>query len=186
MLTLKEQEAKYWTYNDYLQLDDETRYEVGNGKLIMTPSPNLNHQRICRELEFVLCRFIKENNLGEVFFAPTDVVLDSANIVQPDIVVVMNNNKDILQEKAIFGVPDLVVEILSPTSYSRDRKEKHQLYERFQIPEYWIVDPDNQSILVYALENQKYQLLMSGSNKEMVESNVLGGFKVKVKNIFAG
>lgn len=98
----------------------------------------------------------------------------------------MNTHKDILQKKAIFGIPDLVIEILSPTSYSRDRIEKHQLYERFQVPEYWIVDPDIQSIQVYVLENQKCQILMARSNEEMVESDVLRGFKVKVKNIFAG
>lgn len=181
METVKEK--KRWTYNDYLLLDDNVRYEIIQGDLLMIPAPNLAHQRISRELGFALCQYLKDKELGEIFYAPIDVVFDSENILQPDIVVVLRDNEEILKEKAIVGAPDVVIEIISPTSITRDRNEKHKLYEKFGVPEYWLVDPGNKSIEVYTLEGNEFQLFSFAAETGSIKSKVINGFEIEILEI---
>ena len=176
-------ERKHWTYGDYLLLDDNVRCEITQGDLVMTPSPNLIHQRISRELEFALWQYIKNRELGEIYYAPVDVVFDNENILQPDIVVVLKDNEEILKEKAIVGTPDVIMEIISPTSITRDRNEKHKLYEKFRVPEYWLVDPRNKSIEVYTLENDEFQLFSFAAETGPIKSKVINGFEIDVAEI---
>ena len=95
-------EKKKHTYEDYLKTPEDKRYELVNGELIMTPSPTPNHQRISGKLEFVVRKFVTENNLGEVFDAPCDVYLDDENVVQPDILFVSKDRLDIIGEKNVM------------------------------------------------------------------------------------
>ncbi|MBI4328052.1 MAG: Uma2 family endonuclease, partial [Chloroflexi bacterium] len=121
MAAVLEKQAKRWTYEEYYQLDDDQRYEIIDGNLLMAPAPDTWHQDWSRELFHILDRHVRAHKLGKVFFAPLDVVLDSENTVQPDLVFIAAANAGIIQRRAIFGVPDLLVEIVSPSSVRRDR-----------------------------------------------------------------
>jgi Uma2 family endonuclease len=116
------------TYDDYIRLpDDGCRYEVLQGELVMTPAPNMDHQRISRNLEFILHSYASEKGLGEVFYAPVDVVLSMTNILQPDIVFVSSGRKHIIAKKNIVDAPDLVVEIILESTEERSISEEGNL-----------------------------------------------------------
>jgi len=118
-----------YTYKDYLLIDDDKRYEILRGGLIMVPAPFTIHQRLLRNIEDILWNFVKEKKLGEVLVAPTDVVLSEDIVVQPDILFISKEGLDIIKEAAIMGSPDLIVEIISPSSASYDTVEKRDIYE---------------------------------------------------------
>ncbi|MEW6675939.1 MAG: Uma2 family endonuclease [Nitrospirota bacterium] len=126
-------EKKRYTYEDYLKTPEDERYELIGGELLITPSPIPNHQRISRKLEFMLEKFVTENNLGEVFYAPCDVYLDEENVVQPDILFISKERLNIISEKNIQGAPDLVIEIISENTAYRDLVQKKRLYARFGV-----------------------------------------------------
>ena len=173
-----------WTYDRYLRLDDDERYEVINGELLVTPAPGTAHQRVIAELNFQIAGFVRSRELGEVFFAPTDVVLSESDVVQPDILFISGNRADIVKPRAIHGAPDLVVEIVSPSSVSRDRHSKLPLYERSGVREYWIVDPANRSIEVFILTENGYALHAFAATDGSVSSVVLDGFSVGAETLF--
>ena len=176
-------EKKIWTYAEYYSLDDDNRYEILEGELIMASAPGLSHQGISRDLGFILWTYVKNNKTGTVFFAPVDVVLNKYNVLQTDIVFVSKDNESILEERGIFGAPDLVVEILSPSTLRRDRHQKKAVYERFGVKEYWIVDRANRSIEVFILEQDAFTLHACATEHETVKSKVIDGFEVKVSEI---
>lgn len=177
-------EKKKYTYEDYAKISDGKRYELIDGELLMTPSPFTRHQRISRKMEFMLEKFVTENNLGELFDAPCDVHLDNENVVQPDILFVSKGRLNIIGEKNIQGAPDLVIEIVSENSAYRDIVQKKRLYARFGIKEYWIVIPETEEIEIYILEENHYQLYKAYRKSESLETPVLKGLKMELKNIF--
>jgi Uma2 family endonuclease len=147
-----------WTYLDYLELpNDGKRYQVIHGVLYMTPSPTSYHQKISRNLEFLLWHYVKEHELGEVFYAPIDVILSNADVVLPDIVFVRKERAGIIREKGIFGAPDLIVEIISPSTHKMDEKLKKDLYEKEGVREYLMVYPEQQRIVHYLIESGSYR-----------------------------
>ena len=172
------------TYEDYLKTPDDKRYELIGGELLMTPSPVPRHQRISRKIEFMLEKFVTENDLGEVFYAPCDVHLDNENVVQPDILFISKDRLSIIGEKNIECAPDLVIEILSKSTAYRDLVQKKKLYSRFGVKEFWIVIPDEESIEVYILKDNTFLLYRSYSKNEILESPYLKGFKIELKGIF--
>ncbi len=183
-------EKKRWTYGDYLHLTDDKRYEILGGKLsMMTPAPEFNHQLISARLEFLIMRFVETKGLGYVVDAPTDVVLDEENIVQPDILFISRENKDIIKKKGVFGPPDLVAEIVSPSTQYRDVYEKKDLYARFQVKEYWIVNPYMKCIEVLSLNEKGAYVLFSegyveeGENRT-IKSKVLKDFVIDLGEVF--
>ncbi len=139
------------TWQDVQQLpDDGNRYEAIGGELYVTPAPSVRHQRVSAQLFLALHRILREPGHGEVLFAPVGVEFPAtAEGVQPDMIFVSKNRRSIVAEAWIRGAPDLVVEILSPTTASRDRGVKLKLYERQGVDEYWIVDPDAASVDVW-------------------------------------
>lgn len=176
-----------WTYQRYLELDDETRYEILDGELLMSPAPAIWHQIIVRELSFRVMQFVRERDLGLVLFAPTDIVFSETEVVQPDILFIRAGRvPEIVRERAIHGAPDLVIEILSPYSIHRDRHRKRSLYERAGVAEYWIVDPANRAIEAFSLGETGYELSSFAADKGQVTSRVLDGFGVNVADIVAG
>ncbi len=177
-------EKKKYTYEDYIKISDDKRYELMNGELLMTPSPIPNHQRISGKLEFMVRKFITENNLGEVFYAPCDVYLDNENVVQPDILFISKERLGIIGEKNIQGAPDLVIEIISENSVYRDMVQKKRLYARFGVKEYWIVIPDEEEVEVYILEEGIYQLCNTFTGVDTLESPLLKGLRIGLKDIF--
>ncbi|MFN3315693.1 MAG: Uma2 family endonuclease, partial [Raineya sp.] len=148
------------------------------------PAPNTEHQEISRDLEFCLLLHTKEHKLGKVFDAPFDVILDENNVVQPDIVFIANENLQHLTKRGLEGVPDLVVEIISPSTFYRDSVEKKDLYEKFGVKEYWIVEPANQVVEIFTLKNQKYILHQFVAEQGKVQSKLLQGFEIDLKDIF--
>lgn len=177
-------EKKKYTYEDYLKTPDDERYELIEGELLMTPSPVPKHQRISRELEFEILRFVKKNDLGEVFYAPCDVYLDDENVVQPDILFISKERLNIIGEKNIQGAPDIVIEIISENTAYRDFVQKKKLYARFGVREYWIVIPGEELIEVYILKDNIYTLYKTYSKDDTLESPYLRDLKIDLKGIF--
>ena len=177
-------EKKKYTYEDYLKTPDDKRYELINGELLMTPSPIPNHQRISGKLEFVVRKFVTENNLGEVFYAPCDVYLDDENVVQPDILFISKDRLNIIGDKNIQSAPNLVIEIISENSVYRDMVQKKRLYARFGVKEYWIVIPEEKEVEVYILKGEAYQLYKTYTKVDILESPSLKGLKIGLKEIF--
>ena len=146
------------TYEDLVNLpEDGKRYEILDGDLVVTASPMTRHQRVSRNLEVVLHIHVQENDLGEVFDAPIDVVLDRHTVVVPDLVFISKARSAIIQRHGIVGAPDLLVEILSPATAERDRDTKAKLYARFGVDHYWIVDAESEELHVYKRDGTLYR-----------------------------
>jgi Uma2 family endonuclease len=153
--TLKKATRKF-NYDDYKTWPDEERWEIIDGEAYaMTPAPSLRHQKILGNLHLRLAGFFF-GKACVVFMAPTDVVLDETNVVQPDLLVVCDRNK--MTDANIQGAPDLVVEVLSPSTSLKDKREKKALYERFGVREYLLVYPDDALLERYSLTEGKFAL----------------------------
>lgn len=138
------------TYEEYLLFPDNgQRHELIGGEHYVTPAPTTVHQRFLRKIGHVLDEFVTRHSLGEVFFAPVDVVLSARDVVQPDLLLISNSRMDRLCRENIKGAPDLVVEVVSESSRQVDRKLKRALYGKYDVLEYWIADPDLRIIEVY-------------------------------------
>ncbi|MCL4181652.1 MAG: Uma2 family endonuclease [Verrucomicrobia bacterium] len=183
MATVLEKQAKRWTYEEYYRLDDDQRHEIIDGNLLMTPAPDTWHQDWSREISMLLVTHVKRHQLGKVFIAPVDVVLDPENTVQPDLVFIASANLGIVQRRAIFGTPDLLVELISPTSVRRDRYEKRELYARFGVKEYWIGDPANKSLEILTLREGRYDLHRAAEIQGKLTSLLLQGLEFDLKEI---
>jgi len=178
-------DEEIWTYEDYLKLPpDGKTYQIIGGKLFMTPAPTPYHQKVSRNLEFILWSWVKENNLGEVLYAPVDVVFSSVNVVQPDIIFISKNKIEILKERGIFGAPDLIVEIISPSTSELDIKLKKDLYQRFGVKEYWIVYPREKKIQVYQLKGGTYRLKGVFLGEDIIRSELIKGLEINLKEVF--
>lgn len=171
-----------WTYADYLRLpNNHWRYEIIKGELRMSPAPRTRHQKVSLQLTLALGDYVYSHNMGELYAAPTDVILaDLATPVQPDIMFIAQARLDIVQEKFIAGPPDLVVEILSPSNWLDDRQDKYEVYEASGVREYWIVNPDNCTVEVFVLREGHYVQVDRYTPGDVVYSDVLQGFEVAV------
>lgn len=167
-----------------MEVEENYTYELINGKIVKKSAPHPNHQRVSKELLILLDSYVKKKKLGEVLNAPLDVFFDEYNVVQPDLLFVSEKKKEIITENGVEGAPDLVIEILSPGSMRFDRGEKMKLYKKYQVQEYWIVDPKNQSVEVYVYENNEYELFSFAVEAGKVESKVLQKFSLPVEKIF--
>lgn len=174
------------TYEDYLTFPDGDgiKKEIIEGELFMSPAPSIKHQLISRELAFLLHNYIKQNDLGELFFAPCDVVFSNINVMQPDILFISKNNFQILTELNIQGAPDLIVEISSPSSRDTDRIYKKNVYQKFGVKEYWIVDPNEEIVEIWVLKDKNFQLNCRASNDQKIDSQLLKGFQIDLHLIF--
>ena len=176
---------KVWTYEDYLKLDDDRRYEVIKGRLIEMPAPGFEHQEISGNLWFAIKKFLQKRDIGRVIYAPFDIILAKDIVVQPDIVFISNENLKNIREGRLFGTPDLVVEIVSPSTTRRDTVVKKGIYEEFGVKEYWVVYPDEKAIEVWILgEGGKYELYSFAEKEGKVKSKVLEGLEVDLKEVF--
>ncbi len=140
------------TYNEYVLFpEDGNTHEIIDGRHYMNAAPIPRHQAVSRHIQFQLYQQIELTQLGQVIDAPIDLQLSEFDVVQPDLVIVLAGNRIITQTR-IHGVPDLVIEILSPSNRRHDTELKKQLYEQFGVPEYWIVDPDECVVSRYLLQ----------------------------------
>lgn len=174
------------TYEDYLHLpDDGRRYEILEGVLYVTPSPTTRHQRVSRNLQRILDSFVFKNNLGEVFYAPLDVILSNINITQPDLIYISSINLKIITEKNIWGAPDLIVEILSPATSRTDKTIKAQVYAHHGVKYYWLVDPDTCTIEEYSLKEDGYALVKTVQGNNFFTPELFPGLFIDLAQVWA-
>ena len=181
--------AKY-TYEDYLNTPEGERYELLDGELVLVASPNMAHQGNQARLGSRMFIFSEDNDLGRVFFSLTDVVLSDdsgTDVVQPDILFMSKEREDIITDANVQGAPDMVVEILSPSSSRRDWRDcryKRGLYAKYGVEEYWIVDPANRIVTVMLLKDGVLEIAGAYVEGDTLSSAALEGFRVGVSEIF--
>jgi len=163
-------QSKEWTVDDYLQLEEGLLAQLIDGKLITSPAPTTVHQRVLGKL-FILLKDLK----GEVFFSPVDLYIDKANVLQPDLVYVSNEKQSIITKRGIEGVPNLVIEVISLSNSFVDRNTKRKKYLALGITEYWIVDPNNETLEIYTSEdedNPRLYLVEEGTVNSTVDPDI--------------
>lgn len=188
-----EKQAQIYTYKDYAGWPDEERWELIDGvPYNMSPAPSRFHQKISGALFNKIYQYL-EGKSCEVYHAPFDVRLpkgkepeeEIVTVVQPDIAVICDQSK--LDDKGCKGSPDLVIEIVSPSTVSKDMKEKLAVYERHGVKEYWIIHPIDKLAIVYRLqEDRQYVKPEIYSEDNAVESKVLEDFSVDLRTLFQG
>ena len=155
------------TYEDYAALpDDGRRYELLDGELSVTPAPGSAHQIVLANLFRIVDAYVRACDLGVVLFAPLDVILAETTVVEPDLVYIAREREDRISPRGIEGPPTLLVEVLSPGTTQTDRRRKYDLYARYGVPFYWIVDPVERAIEVFRFENAAYVFALRAQGRE--------------------
>lgn len=173
-----------FTYRDYMATPDDKRYEILDGDMVVVPSPSVEHQRILGRLFSLLNDFVRARQLGEVLMAPCDVVLSDYDVLQPDLLFISKERAYIVAPGSIRGAPDLVVEILSPSTEERDRTVKGRIYARYGVREYWLVSPEERSVEVLVLSDEGYRMSGVHRAEDLVTSPLLEGLALPVKGLF--
>ncbi len=150
----------------------------------MVPSPTTYHQRISWNLGYALGDFVRSHDLGVIYNAPLDVVFSQEDVAQPDILFIAKQKQAIITKENIQGAPDLIIEILSPATAERDKTYKRTLYARYGVKEYWLVDPDKQSIEVLELGENGFEPAGIYSKKETFVSPLLQGICLDLEKVF--
>lgn len=151
------------TYEDYCALpDDGRRYEIIEGVLYVSPSPSRAHQRAATRLASILDFHARDLNLGEVYAAPFDTVFSNISVVQPDVLFIRKDRLHILTDANVQGPPDLVIEVISPSSTATDQTVKRQLYAQYGVPHYWQAHPLEHWIRAFELRGADYVLVAEG------------------------
>ncbi len=174
-----------FTVDDYMTAPEEKRYQLLDGEMVLAPSPTSRHQAIVRELSAALHRFVTEHELGQVWFAPLDVVLSDHDVAQPDLLFVSSARAGIVTEANVQGAPDLVAEVLSPGSTQHDRGYKRTLYGRSGVREYWIVDPESRTVEVYVAGDHGLYHQATYGRGEALTSPLLPGLAIDLEAVFA-
>jgi len=173
-----------WTETDYFALPDTDRLtELSKGELIVPPHPTDTHQAVVGRMYRRLWDFVEQHDLGTVRFAPLPVRLWPGKIREPDVLFVSHEHADRIGEQ-FYGPPDLVMEILSAGTWRTDRLEKMVEYAQAGIQEYWLVDPQAETIEVLVLREGAYVLLDKWGTGETARSELLEGFEVAVNEVF--
>lgn len=176
------------TYDDFLLFpDDGKRHELIDGKHYVTPSPNRKHQAIAWNLTVIIGTYLETHPVGRAFAAPFDVLFSEFDVVEPDLLYISNARRDeILTTQHVRGAPNLVVEIGSPSTRKRDETIKRKLYERFGVEEYWVIDPDIETIAVYRRIGEGYQrvLELTVEQNDTLTTPLLPGLHAPLDRIF--
>ncbi|QTA86418.1 Putative restriction endonuclease type II, DUF820 [Desulfonema magnum] len=175
-----------WSYEDYLNLPDNgCRYEIIEGVLYVTNAPDIDHQFIVVKIVSQIEQFVAGNKLGYVLTAPFEVHLsEKSRPVQPDVLFITSERWPGSGAKYFEGAPDLVAEVLSPSSRRTDQVIKFIAYEQAKVPEYWIADPKTRSVQVFALDGEEYALSGEFAGEEVIESRILTGLKIVTASLF--
>ncbi|MCL6478032.1 MAG: Uma2 family endonuclease [Peptococcaceae bacterium] len=173
------------TYEDYLKIDDGQRYELIEGELVLTPSPGFMHQHLTVVIERILWEHVKKRGLGLVLTAPFDIIPAENVVLQPDVMYISRERYSLITENCMKGAPDLVVEILSPSSGRRDRLQKSRLYLRFGVKEYWVTDPAVQTLEIFSAQGENWLLAGSYGPEDTVTSPLLPGLTAPGEEIFS-
>lgn len=175
------------TYDDYLLFpEDGCRHELIDGRHFATPTPDLRHQTLLLNLALALSPFVRERKLGFVWVPSIEVVLSDHDVVQPDLVAVFKDRLHLLNEQNLRGAPDLVAEVLSPSTRERDLSSKLRLYECSGVPEYWVIDPDEDTAAIYRSGEGEYKLwaLLSAKQGHELSSPLLPGWAFALQELF--
>ena len=183
MLGIKE---KTHTIKDYKLLPEGAPYQLIGGELIMmVPAPTPFHQIISANIFERIRRFVIEKGIGIVLYSPIDIYLGEEDAYQPDMIFISKQRQEIVKQDGIYGAPDLVVEILSPSTAYYDIKKKFKVYERCGVKEYWIVDPEMKGVDVFLLKsNGEFELSSKYYEAGIVKSIILDGLEIDLKEIF--
>jgi len=177
------------TYQDLLEMpDDGLRHELIDGAHFVTPSPNIRHQRLVGRLHYALMRHVESQPGTEVFLAPLDVVFSDRNVVEPDVIYVSAERSAIVGVANLQAAPDLVVEVLSPGTKKRDLGLKRDLYERWGVPEYWVVDPDHDVVHVHRRtgpDGYDAPVELRRDRGQALTSPLLPGWSLSLDGLFA-
>ena len=175
-----------YTYQDYLNLpDDAERRELIAGEYCPMPSPTRMHQFAAGAVFAALLAFAAANRLGEVYIAPLDVILSPEDVLQPDVMFISNARAAISTPDNIRGAPDLVVEVLSPSTADRDRATKRDRYAQAGVLEYWLADPDAKTIEVLTAQDNAFHTAAIYAPGDALSSPLLPGFALNVDAVFA-
>jgi Uma2 family endonuclease len=173
------------TYEQFRQLpDDGRRYELVRGEAHLTPSPTTKHQLILGRLYASLDAYVAKTRVGRVLFAPLDVRLSPDTALQPDLIYVANAHAAIIQEDYIRGTPDLVVEILSPSTAAHDRATKLPLYAEAGVPEMWIIDPQAKTVEILKLQGNKYLVEAALAGSRSLTSACFPEWELPLQDLF--
>lgn len=176
------------TYDDFVLFpDDGRRHELIDGEHYATPSPSLRHQRVSKRLFLRISAWLDRHPLGEIFYAPLDVIFSNFDVVEPDLLYVSRERaQTLLAGQHVTGAPDLVVEIGSPTTRQRDETIKRRLYEKSGVIEYWIVDPDIDVIRVYGREGERFRrpVELSREAGDVLRTAMLPGLEIPLGEVF--
>jgi Uma2 family endonuclease len=177
------------TYDDFLLFpDDGNRHELIDGEHYVTPSPNPRHQRILRELSLAIGNYLRTNPIGEVFFAPLDVVMSEHDVVEPDLLYLSRERAaQVLVPENVRGAPELVVEVGSKGTRKRDETTKRALYERAGVTEYWVVDPEIDVVRVYRKGPDAFErpVELRREAGDTLTTVLLPGLEISLAEIFA-
>ncbi len=175
-----------WTYDSYAALpDDGKRYEIIDGVLYMAPAPNDVHQEIVALIIFYLIPYVKLTGRGRVLAAPIDVALNARSVVQPDVLVLLEE-KDTTKHKPSQTIrpPDLAIEVSSPATARYDRLKKYNAYAHAGVKEYWIVEPVRRTVEIFILGEDGYHSLGTFSGEQTLPSMIVPDFSVQVQRFF--
>jgi Uma2 family endonuclease len=176
------------TYQDLRQLpEDLLRHELIDGEHIVSAAPIVKHQRVALNIAFIIMAFVRPRGLGEVFMAPVDVVFSDFDVVEPDVLYVAARNARRVGEDFVEGAPDLVVEVLSPSSRRIDKIRKFRLYEAHGVQEYWLANPETDTMEVYRLTpggRLVLQATLSLAAGDVLETPLVPGLRIPLQEIF--
>ena len=176
--------AKF-TYED-LQLipPDRNRYEIIDGELLVSPSPDTLHQTILLNLAGELRLHVRKHRLGRVFVALYDVVFSSSTVLEPDVMFVSHARLNIIGKKNLSSAPDLAVEVLSESTAQVDREVKSKQYARHGVPELWLIDPESQMVEMFRLEQGEYELATRLTFGQALISSLFPGWTLPVASLW--
>ena len=177
--------VRLYSYDELVAEMPETNQpcELWDGELIMSPAPSFYHQEVVLRFYRLLFEWVEARQLGKVIAAPIDMVLSPHRATQPDVAFIAKDRLNIIR-RVIMGPVDLAAEVVSLGTRNRDRIEKRDLYEQYGIREYWILDPESQTVDVLSLENARYLLTMRRGPGQTAASRLLPGFEASVDQVF--
>ncbi len=177
-------ETELLTVDDYRATPEGTRYQLIEGELIMSPSPNLNHQQIIWNFIRIFDRHLEKNPVGRAFVSPFDIYLSDHDVVQPDLLFISTARLSILADDGLHGAPDLAIEVLSPSTAQLDKKSKRILYARHGAKELWLVDPLLLQIQVYDFARDTAKPVRLVEENETFSTPLLPGLTVSAAEVF--
>lgn len=178
-------EKGMYTYTDYLKLPESWEFQLIDGQLVREPAPSVMHQRVSGNLFYELTSYCRRTRSGVVFAAPVDVYLSDREVYQPDIVVILNNRLKIIGEERIAGAPNIVVELLSPSSEHYDLNHKSEVYERSGVLEYWSVDIAGQAVEVFQNRAGRFRRFSVARGSGTIRSAILSAFEIGLETMFS-